>query len=279
MSASRRDGWGLAALPLALIVVVAAAAPLLTPFTPIEQPGPLDMRLLAPSWAHPFGTDVYSRDLLSRVLHGARISVAVGLGTAVIAALLGTTVGLLAGTGPRWLDQLLMRAVDALLSVPRVLMLIALAASFGTLPTWALVVVLGGTGWFTLARLVRDGARAASRLDFAQAARALGVGRWRFAWRHVLPTLAGTVLVAAVLTVGNAIAIEAGLSYLGLGVQPPAPSWGTLIHDGTEVLGQAWWTSVFPGLAIVGTVFACQSLATAIERRVGTQAAVAASAR
>ncbi|MBI2797259.1 MAG: ABC transporter permease [Gemmatimonadetes bacterium] len=279
MSASRRDGWGLAALPPALIVVVAAAAPLLTPFTPIEQPGPLDMRLLAPSWAHPFGTDVYSRDLLSRVLHGARISVAVGLGTAVIAALLGTTVGLLAGTGPRWLDQLLMRAVDALLSVPRVLMLIALAASFGTLPTWALVVVLGGTGWFTLARLVRDGARAASRLDFAQAARALGVGRWRFAWRHVLPTLAGTVLVAAVLTVGNAIAIEAGLSYLGLGVQPPAPSWGTLIHDGTEVLGQAWWTSVFPGLAIVGTVFACQSLATAIERRVGTQAAVAASAR
>ena len=279
MTGSTWRGYVPAALPLTLIAVVALAAPLLSPFSPIEQPGPFDMRLLAPSWAHPFGTDVYSRDVLSRVLHGARISVAVGVGAACIAALLGTTVGLLAGTGPRWLDQGLMRGIDALLSVPRVLMLIALAASFGTLPVWALIVVLGGTGWFTLARLVRDGARAATHREFADAARALGVTRWRFAWRHVLPTLAGTVMVAAVLAVGNAIAIEAGLSYLGLGVQPPTPSWGTLIHDGTEVIGVAWWTSIFPGLAIVATVFACQSLASAVERRIGAPAAVAASAK
>ena len=279
MNASRWRTYAPAAVPLMLITAVALAAPLLAPYSPIEQPGPLDLRLLAPSWPHPFGTDVYSRDLLSRVLYGARVSVAVGVGTAVIAALLGTLVGLSAGTGPRWLDALLMRTVDALLSVPRVLLLIALAATFGTLPAWALVVVLGCTGWFTLARLVRDGARAAAQREFADAARALGVTRWRLAWRHVLPTVSGTVLVAAVLTVGNAIAIEAGLSYLGLGVQPPTPSWGTLIHDGTEVLDVAWWHSVFPGLAIVGTVLACQSLAAAIERRAGVRAIVAASAR
>lgn len=268
-----------ATLPMLVVLAAILLAPLYWTADPDLPLGINALKLQAPSWSHPLGTDIFSRDLLARLLAGARVSLAVGIGSALVAAMLGTMAGLLAGTGPIWLDRLLMRIVDALMSIPRVLLIIALAATFGSLPVGALVAVVGGTGWYSLARLVRDGARLASRREYADAARALGVTRWRLAWRHVLPTLTGTIIVAAVLTVGNAIAIEAGLSYLGLGVQPPAPSWGTLIHDGTEVLSIAWWTSVFPGIAIVGTVFGCQSLASALEARLGGHATLAASAK
>ena len=278
MTTRRHPIWR-ASVPLALVLAATVLAPFAWTIDPDLPLAINALKLQPPTLLHPLGTDIYSRDLLARVLAGARISLAVGIGAALLAAALGTGAGLLAGTGPAWLDRVLMRVVDALLSIPRVLLVIALAATFGTLPVGALVLVVGCTGWYSLARLVRDGARAASRRDFADAARALGVSRWRLAWRHVLPTLSGTIVVASVLTVGNAIAIEAGLSYLGLGVQPPASSWGTLIHDGTEVLGLAWWTSVFPGIAIVGTVFGCQTLAAALEARLGGRSALAASSR
>ena len=279
MTGSSAGALWRSAMPLVAIIMVTVLAPALWPVDPDLPLGITTLRLHAPSWSHPLGTDIYSRDLLARLLAGARISLLMGVGAALVTMLLGTTVGLLAGTGPAWLDRVLMRLVDALMSIPRVLLIIALAATFGTLPVGALVIVVGCTGWYALARLVRDGARLASRREYADAARALGATRWRLAWRHVLPTLSGTIIVATVLTVGNAIAIEAGLSYLGLGVQPPTPSWGTLIHDGTEVLGLAWWTAVFPGIAIVGTVLGCQRFATGLESRLGGESTLAVSAR
>jgi len=257
----RRDPAAIAALALlATFALLALLAPLVAPYDPLAQPDPVALQNRPPSWAHPLGTDPFSRDVLSRVLYGARVSLGVG----VLAAVLSTTLGAAYGAIAAWVgglaDSAMMRLVDACLGIPRVLVLLAVVALWGRVSTLALVLLLAGTGWFATSRLARAEVRALRERDFVHAARALGTSEPRLLVRHVAPHLVPPLLVAATLAVGNVIALEAGLSYLGLGVQPPAASWGSVMQDGADYVTTAWWTTAAPGVLIVLTVLAVNIL-------------------
>jgi peptide/nickel transport system permease protein len=256
-----RDPSAFAALVLLLVLgVVSVLSPWLVPYDPAAQPDIVALKSQPPSLLHPFGTDPMSRDVLSRVLDGSRVSLAVALASVLLSACLGTLYGSVAGmAGPR-VDALLMRAVDAIASVPRVLVLIAVLSLWGAIPVSALVVIIGATGWFATSRLVRAEVRAVRGREFVVAARALGASRVRLLVRHVLPNVLSPVVVSATLGVGNVIALEAALAYLGIGVQPPRASWGNIIQDGADQIAQLWWISLFPGLAIATTVMAVTRL-------------------
>jgi len=234
-----------------LLALAAAAAPWLAPGDPTH--GELSTALRAPSTAFPLGTDAQGRDVLSRVLFGARLSLAVGLTSQVISLATGLFLGLLAGFRGRWVDAVVMRAADVTLAFPSLLLLIAVAAAVRpSLPV--VCVVIGAVGWAGMARLVRGQVLVARGLDYVQAARALGASDVRLVARHVLPNVLGPVIVAATLGVGGAIMAEAALSFVGLGAQPPTPSWGAMIAEGRDLLRVAPWVSLFPGLAIGLTV-------------------------
>ena len=260
-----RDSRARVGLVVLLVVALCAIfAPLLAPYDPAAQ---LDIVLLngrPPSFAHPLGTDPSSRDVLSRLLFGARISLAVGLGAVVLAMSFGIMVGSLAGLIGGALDAVLMRFVDAALSIPRVLVLILVASLWGSLDPAPLAMLMAGTGWFAVSRLVRAETISIREREFVVAARALGVSRLRLLVRHVLPNVVAPALVAATLGIANVILLEAGLSYLGIGVRPPAASWGSIIQDGAERVTDLWWLTLFPGLAILITVFACNALGDAL---------------
>lgn len=246
------------------LVLLAALAPLLAPWSPTAQPDIVGLRLHAPDAAHLFGTDPFSRDVLSRVLYGARVSLSI----AVLAALLSATVGVAYGLVSGWVggrtDAVMMRVVDALLAIPRVLLLLAVLALWSPVPVTALVVVLAATGWFGVSRLVRAEVLALREREFVAAARALGAGDVRIVVRHLLPNVIAPVTVAATLAVANLVGLEAGLSYLGIGVREPTPSWGAMIQSGTDAFAVHWWMVVFPGLAIVATVLAFNALGDAL---------------
>ena len=245
---------------LAVLALVSALAPWLVPYDPAAQPDIVGLKSTPPSLAHPFGTDPLSRDVLSRVLDGSRVSLGVALASVALSALLGTAYGSVAGmAGPR-VDAVLMRAVDAVASVPRVLMLVVVLALWGALPVPALVVIIGATGWFATSRLVRAEVRSVRGRDFVAAATALGASRRRVLLRHVVPNVLSPVVVSATLGVGNVIALEAALAYLGIGVQPPRASWGNIIQDGASQVAELWWMWLFPGLAIAITVMAVTRL-------------------
>ena len=254
----------IASAVLLVIVLVALLAPVLAPYDPIAQPDIIGMKNMAPSWSHLFGTDSYSRDVLSRCMYGARVSLSVAALATAIAVTFGTLYGAVAGYMGGVVDTVLMRIVDAALSIPRVLLLIAILALWNGLPLWLLVVVLGGTGWFGLSRMVRGQVLSLRELDFVAAARAVGASGPRILLRHILPNVVPTIIVAATLGIGHVIILEAGLSYLGLGVQPPAASWGSIIQDGADQIGSAWWISLFPGILIVTTAIACNALGDAL---------------
>lgn len=251
---------------LALLVLLALLAPWLAPYDPTAQPDIIALQSLPPSLAHPFGTDEFSRDVLSRVIFGARISLAVAALSTLVATTLGTAYGAAAGYVGGTVDGILMRLVDAGLAVPRVLLLIVVVALWGALPIPALAILLGATGWFGVSRLVRGQVLALREREFVVAARALGAGGPRVLLRHILPNVLPTIIVAAALGVGQVVVLEAGLSYLGLGVQPPAASWGSIIQDGADQVAQLWWISLFPGLMIVITALAATALGDALER-------------
>jgi len=237
---------------LSAVTVVAVLTPILAPFDP-DAMNLSTGRLLAPSATNWMGTDELGRDLLSRVLYGARISLIIGFLAVSIAITLGTAIGAVAGYAGGWVDAILMRIVDLFLSFPRLVLLITVVAVFQpSIPL--IVVVLGLTGWMGVSRLVRGQVLSVREREYVQAAHALGYGPGRVLGRHILPNVLTPVIVAATLGIGNAILAEAALSFLGLGVQPPTASWGNIIQSGGDRILDAWWISTFPGLAIVLTV-------------------------
>ncbi len=244
---------------LFLVAVIIAAALGIEPYNPGAQdiPGALQ----PPTGEHPFGTDPFGRDVLSRVIDGARVSLAVALLAVVLASVLGTLYGVTAGYAGGVTDTVLMRVVDAMLAIPRIILLLAVVETWGTIGVRHLVVLLGCTGWFSVSRLVRAEVLAVKQREFIGAARALGASSIRIVVRHVIPHVLSPVFVAATLGIGNIVIVEAGLSYLGLGIPQPRASWGSIIRDGRDVMATAWWVSVFPGLALSATVLAVNVIA------------------
>lgn len=254
---SALEGNRLATAGLALVVlmyVVAILTPLIAPHDPIHQYDLDASRLLGPSPLHPLGTDQYARDVLSRMLYGARISLTIAFVSVGISITIGTTVGAVAGYMGGFVDGVLMRFVDVVIAFPRLVLLIMLMAILETRSIALIIAVLGLTMWPTTARLVRAEVLSLREREFIEAARALGFGRGRILFRHLVPNAFPPVIVAATLGIGDTIALEAALSFLELGVQAPTPSWGTMVADGRTWIADAWWLSTFPGLAIVFTV-------------------------
>jgi peptide/nickel transport system permease protein len=232
-----------------MLVALAGAllGPLATPYDPAHQE--LALRLGAPNAAHPFGLDELGRDILARVLAGARISFLVGLTVVSVSAVVGTVLGALAGYFGGALDDLISRLIDVLLAFPGLLLAIAIVAVLG--PSLVNVLVaLTLIGWVSYARLVRGQVLRAREFEYVQAARALGAGTLRILWRHVIPAAVPSLVVQSTLGMAGAIIGEASLSFLGLGVQPPTPSWGTMLNGGRAHILDAPHLTIFPGLAI-----------------------------
>jgi peptide/nickel transport system permease protein len=245
----RRDRWFQAGVGLVGLVVLAALlAPWLAPFDPTTG----DLRnayLLGPGGRYLLGTDAQGRDVLSRVLYGARLSLSVGLISQAVAAALGVTLGLLSGYYGRWVDALVMRLADVTLAFPTLLLLIAVAAAVS--PSLPMVfLVIGAVGWAGMARLVRSQVLVLKGSEYVLAARALGAPDQWVLLRHLLPNVRNQVIIAATLGIAGAIMAEAALSFVGLGAQPPTPSWGAMVADGRDLLRVAPWVSFAPGLAI-----------------------------
>ena len=250
----RRNPPALLGLALILsLILVALLAPLLAPVPPDHQD--LRARLEPPSPAHPFGTDEFGRSMLSRTLYGARVSLFTGLAPVALAATVGTLIGLVAGFYRGRVDAVLMRLMDVLLAFPSLLLALAVVGALGPgLVNAVLAIAVVGVPQY--ARVVRSVVLSAREEDFVQAARALGVGDTRLLFRHILPVAVGPLAVQATLGIGFAILSMAGLSFLGLGVQPPTPDWGEMLARGRRYLPEATWLLLFPGAAISLTVLA-----------------------
>jgi peptide/nickel transport system permease protein len=252
---------------LLIFMLVAVAAPVIAPYDPRATPQSETQKNMPPSLAHPFGTDEFSRDVLSRVMYGSRVSLGVAAAAVALAMTLGAAVGAAAGYAGGWTDTILMRLVDAMLSVPRVLLLIVLVASTGPLSVGGIILLLGFTGWGATSRLIRGEVMQLKERDYVLASRATGTREWRVFVTHVLPGAVPQLLVAATLALATVIPLEAGLSFLGLGVQPPTASWGNIISDAAERPGDTWWVVLFPGLAIVCTVLAVNTIGERLRQR------------
>jgi peptide/nickel transport system permease protein len=248
----RRNRGALAgAVLIAALSLAAAAAPFLAPSDPLAQK--LTERLAPPSGSHWMGTDDLGRDVFSRALFGARVSLEVGVVAVGIMAIVGVSAGLAAGYLGGLADMFLMRLIDVLLCFPTIF-LILMVIAFIEPDIKNVMVVIGLTSWMGLARLVRGEVLSLRERDFILSARGLGLSHARILLVHLLPNLASPVLVSATLGVGSAILTESALSFLGLGVQPPQPSWGNILTVGKDYMHIAWWLSLFPGLAILATV-------------------------
>ncbi|MBJ6727489.1 oligopeptide ABC transporter permease [Geomesophilobacter sediminis] len=260
MSGYYKDFWRrflnnrLAAAGLLLVIVLfvlSVFAPWITPFNPDR----IDAWhvLLPPSGTHWFGTDELGRDVFTRVVFGAQVSLKVGFVAVGIAVVVGTVIGLVAGFYGGWVDSLLMRLVDIMLCFPTFFLILAVIAMLEP-SIWYIMMIIGLTGWMGVARLVRAEVLSLKGRDFVLAARVLGASDLRIIFRHILPNALSPVLVSATLGVAGAILTESALSFLGIGVQPPTPSWGNILTAGKDYIEFAWWLSLFPGLAILVTV-------------------------
>lgn len=277
-------------LPLLLLTVIAAAsfaAPLANAVLGVD-PNMVDLldRLSGPSLAHPLGTDELGRDVLLRLLAGGRVSLMIGIAAALAAAMLGTVIGLAAGYLGGWTDRVLMRGTDAMISLPLLPLLIVLAAldlnklglpasliQSDEISVFRIVALAVLVGWTTAARLVRGAALVTRNRDFVRAARSLGAGVPHILWLHILPNVLGPLTVATTLSVGDVILFESVLSFLGLGVQPPLSSWGSMLSNAQELITAAPRLAVYPGLMIFLTVVACNLLGDALQRRLDPVAA------
>jgi ABC-type dipeptide/oligopeptide/nickel transport system permease subunit len=241
---------------IAALVFIAVFADFIAPYDPIVQSRAF---LEPPSWAHPFGTDALGRDLLSRVIHGARVSLAVGLGAVMIALLIGLAVGMAGGYFGGRVDAVVVMIIDTFMSFPGLLVAMVIAAMLGS--SLPIVMLAVGIGEFTLfARLVRSVVYAEREKDFILASRSLGAGSLLIVLRHILPNILPSLIVLITLSIGNAILAAASLGFLGLGAQPPTPEWGNLVNIGQEYMTEAPWLVWFPGLAIVATVLGANML-------------------
>ncbi|WP_267643420.1 ABC transporter permease [Haloarchaeobius amylolyticus] len=271
-----------------VITAAALAAPFITPYSPSEQLAITTdpaLKLAAPSMAHPMGTDLYGRDIYTRLVYGARASLAVGLLAVGIAATVGITAGAVAGYVGGWVDEIIMRSMDVLISFPALVLAITLVGALGSETVLTIVPVLGGVlsslplvgSWFSnnivnvifviglvyspqIARVTRGEVLTTTEEEFVEAAENTGLSRFNVLFRHVLPNAMAPVLVQATFLVATAILFEASLSYLGLGVQPPTPTWGVMISNGQGYLPDSWWWTTFPGLGIMVTVLALNLL-------------------
>jgi peptide/nickel transport system permease protein len=233
--------------------LVAAFAGLLAPYDPNAQI--LTARFGAPSPAHLFGSDQLGRDVLSRVIWGSRVSLGVGFSSVVITIVIGTAIGVAAGYSGGWIDGALMRFVDVFISIPVFMLLLTIVAIYGSnVPL--LITFIGVSAFPGAARIVRAEVLSLMPREFIAASRVIGSSPWRIMVRHILPNLLPVIVVSATLRVGAAILTEAGLSYFGLGVPPPAPTWGGMVADGRTSLDLAWWVSTFPGIALLVVVIA-----------------------
>ncbi len=244
----------LGAILILLLYLVALLAPFLAPFDPTEQGHRVRERLLNPSSDHLLGTDRFARDVFSRIVYGSRISLLVGFLAVGISVTLGTIYGSVAGFFGGKVEAFLMRIVDVILSFPTMILIITIIAIWRNQSIWIIISIIGLTSWPGVARLVRGEFLVLKELDFFQSARALGAGPLRLIFRHLLPNAMTPIIVSATLSVGSTILLEAGLSYLGLGVQPPTASWGNIVYDTKGNIFTEWWMPMAAGLAIVVTV-------------------------
>jgi peptide/nickel transport system permease protein len=261
-----RIGWDLPILPLAILVpfvFVAVFANVIAPYDPTE-PIPGAKIFEPPFWSHGgsaralLGTDYQSRDVLSRLIFGARVSLIVGVMGTIVAGSIGTTLGMLAGYLGGWVDQLIMRVTDAWLALPAIVFAIFLATMVGP-SMWNIIVILGLVYWTRYARVIRGEVLSLREREYVKLAEIAGASRTRVILRHILPNVANSTMVLASLTIGVVIIAEASLSFLGVGVPPPQPAWGSMLADGRSMLMVGdWWLTIFPGLGILLVVLATQ---------------------
>lgn len=245
---------------MSLIVLGAVFAPLMSPYH--KDKIDLTRQYLAPSLDHPFGTDDLGRDIFVRVMHGGRISLAVGLLAMLVALVIGVAAGGVAGYYGGWIDTVLMRAVDLMLAVPVFFVILFVSSVVSPkISIVAICLMIGGTQWMEVARLVRAVVMSTKEHEFVDAARTMGLPDSRIILRHLLPHTTAPVLVAVTLGLAQAIIIESGLSFLGFGVQPPTPSWGAMLQNAQSYLSDCPWIAIFPGLLICLTVVCCNVLA------------------
>jgi peptide/nickel transport system permease protein len=251
----------LALLIILFLFFLSIFAPFIAPYSPTEID--VDNVLSPPSLTHPLGTDELGRDVLSRMIYGARVSLSVGFIAVGIAILIGTLIGSIAGYYGGRIDSILMRFVDIMLTFPTIFLILAIVIIVEQ-SIWTIMAVIGLTGWMDVARLVRAEFLSLKEREFVQAARALGINNARIIFRHILPNALAPVFVAAVFGIAGAILTESALSFLGFGIRPPEPSWGNILSSGKDNIEVAWWLSVFPGLAIFITTLSYNLLGEAL---------------
>ncbi len=256
LRAFRKNRIGVLGLYMVLVMVLLA---FVTPFIAPFDPDRIDVggKLVAPGLAHLMGTDDFGRDVFSRVMYGARISLTIGFIAVGLAGAIGTTLGAIAGYFGGAIDKGIMWLTDMLLSLPRLVLLLAVVGLFrsaGAQSIYLIVTILGLTGWMGICRIVRSQILSLKEQDFIQATRALGMGHARIITRHLVPNALAPVIVYASLAIGSTILVEASLSFLGLGVPPPTATWGSIVNDGREFLRSGWWITLCPGLMIVAAV-------------------------
>jgi len=263
-----RDNVAVGALAiLVALILIGALAPFVAPHDPLEQT--LVARLLPPVWDqggdpnYLFGTDHLGRDILSRVIHGTRVSLTLSFIATTVSLLIGVSLGLISGYAGGWTDALIMRFADTMLALPFYVVGITIVAVLG--PSFTnLVIVLTLFGWTFYGRVARGEVLSAKQREYVLAARVVGASRWRIMFRHLLPNIASPLIVIWTLGIATTILSESGLSFLGLGVQPPTPSWGTMIADGQQKISSVPWLAIFPGLALMITVMTVNTVGDAL---------------
>lgn len=251
----RINAWALGFL--IVLVILCAVGPSLSPYDQAQQD--LELKASDPSAAHWLGTDILGRDMLTRILHGGRVSLEVGLLATAVAAVIGVFYGMISGLAGGRLDAAMMRVVDILYAFPFINFVILLMVIVGR-EFWLIFVAIGAVEWLTMARVVRGQVLALKNLEFITAARASGAGFWHIVWKHLLPNVMGQVIIYASLTVPGVMLLEAALSFLGLGIQPPDASWGVLLGDGSQVMQTYPWLLLYPGMFFSATLLALNLL-------------------